>query len=70
MKMIEDKKDTPSLVIPKNLEQFIKTELFMNFLVTIYEYTKEYNKINKKYKVMEIKMQNRTNSKRQEPLDY
>lgn len=68
--MLAEKKDTPSLIIPKNFENFIKTQLFMNFLLAVHTYTTEYYKIHKKYRAMEIRMMDRTGKRRQEPLEY
>lgn len=47
--MFEDKKETPSLIIPKNLTNFIKTESYNKFLFYIYQYCKEFNELIQKY---------------------
>jgi hypothetical protein len=42
-KMHEDKKEAPSLVIPKSLITFTHTDPYQHFLFGIYEYSKAYD---------------------------
>jgi hypothetical protein len=48
-KMHEDKKEAPSLIIPKSLLTFSKTNSYQQFLFAIYEYCKYFNETIKKY---------------------
>lgn len=47
--MHEDKKEAPSLIIPKSLLSFAKTTSYNQFLFGIYEYCKAFNDSVKKY---------------------
>lgn len=57
--MQADRKETPTLVIPKNLTTFIGTNLFMDYLVAVHEYLVRYNVLQKKYENIQRKLQNR-----------
>lgn len=57
--MQADRKETPTLVIPKNLTTFIGTKLFMDYLVAVHEYLVRFNVLQKKYENIQKKLQNR-----------
>jgi len=42
-KMHEDKKEAPSLIIPKSLLSFSKSTAYKQFLFSIYEYSFAFN---------------------------
>jgi hypothetical protein len=57
--MHEDKKEAPSLVIPKSLLAFAHTEAYQSFLFGIFEYCKAFNEAVKKYDVLKEQLQGR-----------
>jgi hypothetical protein len=57
--MHEDKKEAPSLIIPKSLLNFSKTPIYQNFLFSIHEYCLAFNETIKKYNGLKEKMQGR-----------
>ena len=57
--MHEDKKEAPSLVIPKSLLAFIHTKSYQKFLFGIFEYCKAFNETVKKYKVLKEQLEGR-----------
>lgn len=61
MKMFEDKKETPSLIIPKQLTTFVKGESYSKFLFYIYQYCQEFSQLIKKYAELKDKMKTRVN---------
>jgi hypothetical protein len=54
--MHEDKKEAPSLIIPKSLLTFSKTVSYQRFLFAIYDYCKYFNETIKKYNDLKVKM--------------
>lgn len=54
--MLSDKKETPTLVIPKNLISFTETKLFYNLLAAIHDYLSRYNALLQKYNELQKKL--------------
>jgi hypothetical protein len=54
--MLSDKKETPTLVIPKTLISFITTPLFYNYLISIHEYLVRFNALRHKYEILQKKL--------------
>ena len=67
--MLADKRDTPSLIIPKHFEDFINTQLFLTFCLSLHTYIREFHRLHHKYMSLEVKMNIRTGNKKQEPLE-
>ena len=59
--MHEDKKEAPSLIIPKSLLAFAKTNPYQKFLFAIFEYCKAFNQAMKKYQALKEQLQGRMN---------
>ena len=57
--MHEDKKEAPSLIIPKGLLTFARTPAYDTFLHTIYNYCKVFNQSLKKYQMLKEKLEGR-----------
>lgn len=57
--MLEDKKETPSLVIPKSILQFASTPTYQLFLFSLYEYCCSYHAAVCKYSSLREKMLDR-----------
>lgn len=54
--MIKKQIENPNLIIPKNFETFILGKLFMEFLMSVYQYCTELNKAEKKQKILEAEV--------------
>lgn len=48
--MLKEKEETPSLIIPKNFEKFLKSKSFKELLKRTYEYCCLLNEVEAKYK--------------------
>ncbi|CAK66031.1 unnamed protein product (macronuclear) [Paramecium tetraurelia] len=67
-KIIEDKyelmqrtkADNPNLLLPKDFSKFITERLFMDFLLTIYDYCVELHKLEKKQSILDQQSKERT----------
>ncbi|CAD8151204.1 unnamed protein product [Paramecium octaurelia] len=67
-KIIEDKyelmqrtkADNPNLLLPKDFSKFITERLFMDFLLTIYDYCVELHKLEKKQAILDQQSKERT----------
>lgn len=57
--MHEDKKEAPSLVIPKSLIAFTHTDPYQQFLFGIYEYCKAFDEAVKKFRMLREQLQGR-----------
>lgn len=57
--MLSDKKETPTLVIPKALASFITTPLFYSYLVSIHDYLVRFNALRHKYEMLQKKLASR-----------
>lgn len=51
--MLRKQVENPNLILPKNFEKFIHSQLFLDFLKVIYEYCVELHKIEQKQKILE-----------------
>ena len=47
--MFEDKKETPSLIIPRNLPGFIRSKKYSEFISCVYTYCMTFNSMMHKY---------------------
>ena len=54
--MLKKQAENPNLIIPKNFERFIHTKLFMEFLLSIYDYCVDLNMVEKKSKILEFEV--------------
>lgn len=57
--MEEDKKEAPSLIIPKSLTNFVQTQAYQRFLYGIYGYCKAFEEAMGKYKTLRQELQGR-----------
>lgn len=57
--MVSDKKETPTLVIPKALSAFIITPLFYSYLTAIHDYLVRFNALRHKYEALQKKLSTR-----------
>jgi hypothetical protein len=57
--MHEDKKEAPSLIIPKSLLAFARTPPYQQFLFAIYEYCRTFSQSVKKYQELREKLEGR-----------
>lgn len=57
--MMKEKEETPTLIIPKNFNQFVHSKMFKEFIKKTYEYCCFLNELETKYRRMQEETEGR-----------